>query len=87
MGRSEAILLLGFCIILARRVAAEGVNIELSEEDRENLAGFNRVYKAGWLDDPDFHRQAGLGRSDITNLGYLASQIPASCEVSAKRGV
>ncbi len=71
--RIEAIALLVACVPLADRLAAMGVNIELTEQDRTALAGFNKVWLADWLDDPDIHRQAGLSRSDIGSLNFVAA--------------
>ena len=77
MKRIEAIALLAGCVPLAERLAAQGVNIELTEQDRAALAGFHQVwlYEDGWwLDDPDIHRQAGLGRSDIGALSFMLAR-------------
>lgn len=77
MKRIEAIVLLAACKPLAERLAAQGVNIELTDADRAALAGFNQVwdYNEGyWLSDSDdVHRQAGLRRSDIGTLSFVAA--------------
>lgn len=67
MERIEAIALLAGCVSLANRLAALGVNIELTQEDRATLAGFNKVwlYEDGYWLEENIHREAGLNRSDI----------------------
>lgn len=80
MKRIEAITLLAGCVPLADRLAAQGVNIPLTEADRAALEGFNQVwlYEDGWwLDDPDIHRQAGLQRSDIATLNFMLARVQA----------
>ncbi len=77
MKRIEAITLLAGCVPLADRLAAMGVNIELTDAERAALANFNQVALDDWLDDPDIHRQAGLGRADINALGFMAAQAMA----------
>ncbi len=80
MKRIEAIARLSGCKPLADRLAALGVNIELTEQDRAALAGFNQVwlYEDGWwLEDPDIHRQAGLGQADINALVFMAAKLQA----------
>lgn len=76
MKRIEAIALLAACKPLADRLAAQGVNIELNDADRSALAGFNQVwqYNEGYLlsDSDNVHRQAGLSRSDIGALNFVA---------------
>jgi hypothetical protein len=77
MKRIEAIALLAGCVPLADRLAAQGVNIQLTDADRTALAGFNQVwlYEDGWwLDDSDIHRQAGLDRSDIGALNFMLAR-------------
>lgn len=74
MKRAEAIALLTACVPLADRLAALGINIELTAEYRLALAGFNKVWLADWLDDPDIHRQAGLGRADIGALSFMVTR-------------
>lgn len=77
MKRIEAIALLAGCVPLADRLASIDVNIELTEQDRAALAGFNQVwlYEDGWwLDDSDIHRQAGLSRSDIGALSFILAR-------------
>lgn len=74
MKRIEAINLLAACKPLADRLASQGVSIELTDADRAALIGFNKVwlYNEGWwLDDPDIHRQAGLGHSYIGTLSFV----------------
>jgi hypothetical protein len=76
LSKSEAIALLAACAPPAGKLAALGVNIELTQEDRAALAGFNQVwlYEDGWwLDDPDIHRQAGLSQSVIGALSFMAA--------------
>jgi hypothetical protein len=75
--RIEAIVLLAVST-LANRLAAQGVDIELTAADRAALEGFNQVwlYEDGWwLGDPDIHRQAGLGRDDIGALTFMLSRV------------
>lgn len=77
MKRIEAMALLAACKPLADRLAGQGVNIELTDADRAALTGFKRVWsydEGWWLDDPDIHRQAGLGRSDIGALSFIAAR-------------
>jgi hypothetical protein len=72
--RIDAVALLAACVPLANRLAVQGVNIELTEAA---LVGFRRVwsYDEGfWLDDPDIHRQAGLGREDIAALTFMLTR-------------
>lgn len=74
MERNEAIALLAACKPLADRLAAQGVNIKLTNVDRIALDGFKRIwnYKGGfWLDDPETYRQAGLQKSDIHILTFM----------------
>ena len=78
MKRIEAMALLAACKLLADRLAAQGVNIELTNADRAALAGFNQVWsyhEGWWLDDPNIHRQAGLRRSDIGALSFVAANM------------
>lgn len=78
MKREEAIVLLAICKPLADRLAAQGVNIELTDAERSALTGYKRVwsYNDGWwLDDPNVHRQAGLQRSDIGALTFMLTRL------------
>ncbi len=77
MTRNEAITILAWCIPLAAKLDAQGVDIELTTEDRASLAGFKRVWITGWLDDSDIYRQAELTHSDIAKLTYMAAQVQA----------
>lgn len=77
MKRIEAIVLLAACKPLANRLATLGVNIELTDADRAALAGFKQVWlydEGWWLGDGDIHRQAGLQRSDIGALNFVATR-------------
>lgn len=76
MKRQEAILLLAACKPLADRLAALGVNIELTDVDRAALAGFSWVWRYNdgwWLEESDVRWQAGLQRSDIGALSFVAA--------------
>lgn len=75
MTRTEAISLLAACVPLANRLTALGVDIPLTSKDRTALAGFNQVWFAEWLDDPDIHRQAGLSSNDIWVLNFVVTQV------------
>ena len=75
MERLEAIALLTACRPLADRLAAEGVDLQLTPDDLFNLRGFNEVWlynDGNWLDDPVVRRQSGLSRSDIAMLHFIA---------------
>lgn len=77
MKKAEAILLLAACKPLADRLAAQGVNIQLTSQEQAALAGFNKVwnYNEGWWlsDTDDIHRHAGLLRSDIGALSFISA--------------
>ena len=78
MKRIEAIMLLAACKPLADRLAAQGVNIELTDADRAALAGFNQVWsydEGWWLGDHDIHRATGLQRSDIATLTFMLAKV------------
>ncbi len=62
------------CRPLASKLAAQGVDIELTNYDHEALRHFNMVVNSDRLRDSDIYRQAGLGRADIANLSYRAAQ-------------
>lgn len=77
MTREEAIALLAACHQFAYKLGGQGVDIELTDEERVVLAGFIQVWQAGLLDDPDIHTQAGLDSGDMANLSYMAAQVQA----------
>ncbi len=76
MKRVEAIALLAECIPVANKLAALGVKAELTDADLAALEGFYQLWMVGederWLDDPDIHRDAGLGLSDMAALCSVA---------------
>jgi hypothetical protein len=65
MTKSEAITTLAACAPLAQlaqRLAAQGVNIELTEQDRAALGRFRVIWWDDWdfLEDPNVPLEAGL---------------------------
>ncbi len=51
------------------------IGIELTEQDRTALAGFNKLWANGWLTDPELPRQAGVKRIEINALSFIATMI------------
>ncbi len=77
MKRIEAIALLVEYLPLAYRLAAQGVDIELTDKERGVLAGFIRIWQTALLSDPDIQREAGLDSHNMANLSYMAAQVQA----------
>lgn len=73
--RKAAIALLSACQPLALRLIAEGINLEISEEEHLALLGFKKVWLAGYLDGSShIYREAGLSRADVAALNRLLAR-------------
>jgi hypothetical protein len=73
--RQAAITLLTGCQPLALRLSAEGLNLEISEEEHQVLLGFKKVWLAGYMDGSShIYREAGLSRADLAALSRLLSR-------------
>jgi hypothetical protein len=68
MTKNEAIFFLLWCQPLANKLATQGIDIELTEEDQIALKGFCRVWAFGWLEEFGFSWLAGLSVSEIELL-------------------
>ncbi len=75
LDRNQALKLLLECHTLALRLAEQGMDVALSSwQDRLILKGFEEVWLAGWLNDPDLQNEAQLTPAHIATLGYLLAQ-------------
>jgi hypothetical protein len=73
--RETAIALLISCQPLALRLTAEGLNLEITEEEHLVLLGFKKVWLAGYLDGSShIYREAGLSRTDLAALNRLLAR-------------
>jgi hypothetical protein len=75
LDRNQALKLLIDCRTLALRLAGQGMDIALSSwQYQVTLKGFEAVWLAGWLNDPDLQKEAELTPAHIATLGYLLAQ-------------
>jgi hypothetical protein len=75
MTKQEAVTLLEACKIFIDRLATREIIGDIkNKKERDALIGFNKVWTANLLDDPDIQLQAGLSQKDITNLKYFLFQ-------------
>lgn len=75
MSRFEAVTLLQACFPLVRKIAEKGADVELTEQDRAIMNGFDRLWAASWLLDPELPPQAGLTRLDINVLSGISKKL------------
>lgn len=68
----EAIQLLASIKPLAAKLTSGGLYAELTEDERLMLYSFDKLVSAGWTENDNVRRAAGLGRDDISSLGYRA---------------
>lgn len=68
----EAIAMLTSIRPLAEKLTSGGLYAELTENERLMLYTFDKLVTAGWTERDEIRRAAGLGRDDISSLGYRA---------------
>src|SRR5436305_8731466 len=86
MTRIEDIILLMWCVPLAAKLNAQGVNTRLTKDDQVTLKGFKRVWESGWLDQAAMLLVAGLSKSDIETLKAKLVNEPAGTNLENESG-
>ncbi len=71
----DAVALLRECQPVAQKLLGQGSKTFLDKVDRVALEGFKQVKEAGWADNYDIRRLAGLSVAEVAALDRALSRL------------